>query len=144
MALMVSAFMDSLYHLAMNSPLKTLLLILVLSVGLVACQLPSTTLPTSSPVALVSPLPTASPVTEVVLTADTDGQTVLDLTKAKTQVAVKEYDFGVMVEGINGQTADAAHFWALYVNGALSQTGAGQTKLKKGDIVKWVFEEVQQ
>ncbi len=130
------------YNRHMNRMFQTTLLGVILAFSLIGCrpqvaqQLPSS----ATEQILVSPTPSST--TDVVLEATEDGQTALALTQAKTQVAFKKYEFGVMVEEINGVKADTGHYWALYVNDIYAEAGADRTKLKKGDRVKWVFEEI--
>lgn len=80
---------------------------------------------------------------EIVIPVEQDGQTALDATRQSAEVAYKEYDFGVMVESINGVKADASHYWALYVNDEYAQAGASQMSVKTGDVVRWSLEEIQ-
>lgn len=60
------------------------------------------------------------------------------------KVKFKESDFGVFIEEINGLKPDADHFWKLYINGKDSQVAADKLETKKGDIIEWVVEKVQQ
>lgn len=133
------------YNWAMNHILKTTCLVFALTFLLAACRPQVGQLsPSSSPAVnqvQVSPIPPSAQ--EVVLEAGEDGQTALALTKEKTQVAFKQYDFGVMVEEINGLKADTGHYWALYLNDKYAEASADKTILKKGDRVKWVFEEIK-
>ena len=72
-----------------------------------------------------------------------DGKTALDLLQGTHQVDVKHYSFGDMVTGIDGLTADAKHFWAMYVNDQFSQVGASALVTKTTDKIKWQIEEVK-
>lgn len=76
------------------------------------------------------------------LVVDQDGQNVFELLKAQRQVEYDEYDFGVFITSIDGIAGDDSHFWALYVNDALSQTGADQTQVNANDIVEFKYEEI--
>lgn len=76
--------------------------------------------------------------------ADAQDKNVRQATERRATVELKEYDFGVMVEGLQGQRATKDHYWALYLNDEYALAGASQTELKEGDRVKWVFEEIQQ
>jgi len=77
-------------------------------------------------------------------TAQETDDNALQATQARTEVGMKQYDFGTMVESINGQPADQDHYWALYINDQYAQTGADKIELTAGDKIKWVFEEIQQ
>ncbi|MBX4191344.1 MAG: DUF4430 domain-containing protein [Candidatus Doudnabacteria bacterium] len=72
-----------------------------------------------------------------------EGKNALELLRASHRVDVKSYSFGDMVTGIDGITPDTRHFWAMYVNGTMSQTGAGQFVTKKSDRIEWKIEEIK-
>lgn len=76
--------------------------------------------------------------------ANTDGQTAFELLKDNAEIEYQQYDFGVMVEGINGLKSDDQNYWALYINNNYSQVGADQVKLKAGDKVMWRYEVTDQ
>lgn len=67
----------------------------------------------------------------------------LQATQARTEVGLTKYEFGSMVESINGQAADSSHYWALYINNEYAQQAADQTKVAPGDAVLWLYEEIQ-
>ena len=70
-----------------------------------------------------------------------DGRTALDLLKVFYGTETKSTDFGEMVIGINGVSADESRqFWAFYVNGALAQEGAGTYVTKSGEVIEWKLE----
>lgn len=77
-------------------------------------------------------------------TATKDGQTAFELLTAKTEnIKTKDYgEAGVFVTGINGIQADDTHYWAFYVNDEYAKQGVSQTVLKKGDMIKFVYEEI--
>ncbi|HEX3568212.1 MAG TPA: DUF4430 domain-containing protein [Candidatus Saccharimonadales bacterium] len=69
------------------------------------------------------------------------GKTALQVLQAAHQVQTKIYSgFGPLVTAIDGQIADAKHFWAFYVNGKLAQVGAGSYQTKSTDTVTWKLE----
>ncbi len=76
-------------------------------------------------------------------TAQKDGQTAFELLQENAEIEFKEYDFGVFVESINGIKGDEQNFWALYINGEQSKTGAKETILAQGDLVEWKYEAVE-
>jgi len=54
----------------------------------------------------------------------------------------KEYSgLGVFVDSINGKKNGNGMYWILYVNDALSNSGAGATVLSAGDVVEWKYEK---
>jgi hypothetical protein len=69
-----------------------------------------------------------------------EGQTALDLLKAKdASVVTKGEGANAYVTTINGYTASDAkkEYWAFYVNGKLSDVGAGSYVTKAGDKIDW-------
>ena len=81
---------------------------------------------------------------EYQFTANENGVTAFELAQDSAEIEYDTYDgLGEFITGINGQSADAGHFWAFYLNGESSQTGASQTTLKQGDVIKFVYEEIK-
>ena len=72
-----------------------------------------------------------------------DGKTAFDLLKATHTLETKHYSFGDMVVSIDGITPDAQHFWALYVNGSMSQVGASDYVTKSTDKIKWQLDKLE-
>lgn len=72
-----------------------------------------------------------------------DGQNALQILEASHKVDVKHYSFGDMVTGIDGTTPDSAHTWSFYVNGKLSDVGAGDYVTKSSDSLKWQLDAIQ-
>ncbi|MBI3956501.1 MAG: DUF4430 domain-containing protein [Candidatus Kerfeldbacteria bacterium] len=58
-------------------------------------------------------------------------------------IQTKTFDFGVLVEGIDGINADNSNFWSFYVNGVPATVGAGDYTLKDGDTVEFRYESLQ-
>lgn len=50
------------------------------------------------------------------------------------------YSFGPFVTSIGGKAGDSSHYWAFYYNGSYSMVGAGDQKVKNGDITTWRYE----
>ena len=71
-----------------------------------------------------------------------DGRNALDLLKVNHQVESKHYDFGDLVVSIDGIIPDTAHFWAMYVNGEMSQVGASAYVTKSSDSIKWQIDAI--
>lgn len=67
------------------------------------------------------------------------GSTALDLLKKTATVKTQGEGENTFVTQIDGVLADAnkKEFWAFYVNGKQSDTGAGSYKLQKNDHIEW-------
>lgn len=72
-----------------------------------------------------------------------EGKDALTLLKSNYQVETKSYDFGEMVESINGVKPDSKHFWSFYVNGQMSQVGAGSYQTKTSDTLEWKLDSIE-
>jgi hypothetical protein len=71
------------------------------------------------------------------------GVNALTLLKRQHQVQTKTYSgFGEEVIGIDGVLANSKHYWAFYVNGKLSQVGAGSYTAKSTDMLTWKLESL--
>ncbi len=75
-------------------------------------------------------------------TATLSGQIALDLVQSQVKLDLKEYDFGIMVEGINSLKADVNHYWALYQDGDYAKVGIADIKLEKGEKIELKYEEI--
>lgn len=83
--------------------------------------------------------------TQLILTATTSGQTALELLEASAKIKTKDYgDAGMFVTSIDNLDGDNKHYWAFYVNDEYAQQGISQTVLESGDVVKFVYEEIDQ
>ncbi len=105
--------------------------------------------PTPSPVTNPNPAPVATEsvqkeaTAQLVLTATTSGQTALELLNANAKIETKDYgDAGLFVTSIDSVESDKKHYWAFYVNDEYAQQGISQTVLESGDVVKFVYEEI--
>lgn len=134
-----------------SSTLK-LLLLFSIPFALVACQQKPIEIPVEptvtqeesvTPEVMGENVDTTEHAETIELTATEDGQTALELTQANVEVETNDTDFGVLVNSINGVSANQQYYWALYVNGDYAQTGASQVVLNEGDTIKWVYEEIQ-
>lgn len=74
--------------------------------------------------------------------ATISGQKALELVESQAELKLKEYDFGVMIEGVNGLMADNKNYWAVYLNGEYAQTGIAQIKLQKDERLELKYEEI--
>ncbi len=74
-----------------------------------------------------------------------EGKTAMEALQAKYKVETKEFPgLGLFVQGIEGVTPDSSHYWAFYVNGKPSNVGASQYVAKKGDVIEFKLEQIQQ
>lgn len=66
-----------------------------------------------------------------------EGKTALELLKSHTEVKTQKFDFGEMVQSINGQDGGGKKYWTFYVNGKMAQVGAGAYQTKSSDKIEW-------
>jgi hypothetical protein len=52
---------------------------------------------------------------------------------------VKNYDFGQLVEAINGQKNTTGKAWIYFINGQPATASADKQELKAGDVVEWKY-----
>lgn len=72
-------------------------------------------------------------------------ETALSALQSKHSVTVKQYDFGTLVEGVDGVTNGSDNkYWLYYVNDVEASTGADVYQLKNGDRIKWEFKAYEQ
>ena len=70
------------------------------------------------------------------------GETALLILQKTHAVSVKEYSFGVLVEGIDGVLGGAdGKYWLYYVNSLAATVGAGEYLLVPGDEISWRLEK---
>lgn len=74
--------------------------------------------------------------------ATSSGQNALELVESQVELSLKKYDFGVMIEGVNGLMADNKNYWAVYQNGEYAQTGIAQIELQKNDKIELKYEKI--
>ncbi len=99
----------------------------------------------ASPTSEITEFVQENTVSQLVLTATQSGQTALELLEAKAEIETKDYgEAGVFVTSINGVVGDNEHYWAFYVNDEFAQQGVSQTVLESSDVVKFVYEEIEQ
>lgn len=82
-----------------------------------------------------------------------DEEAAVELVQAKTayealqaaaknrgwQLQVKNYDFGQLVEAINGQKNTSDKAWIYFINGQAATQAADKQELKAGDVVEWKY-----
>lgn len=70
--------------------------------------------------------------------AGQDGKTALELLKTNVpNVKTKTSSIGEFVESINGKGGDGTKYWSFYINGEMSQVGAGTYQTKSTDKLEW-------
>ena len=57
------------------------------------------------------------------------------------QMEVKQYDFGSLVEAINGRKNTGDKAWIYFINGQAATQAADKQELKAGDVVEWKYEK---
>jgi hypothetical protein len=76
-------------------------------------------------------------------TATEGKQVALDLLMSNATIETKDYgNAGKFVTSINGLQGNNDNYWAFYLNGKYAEKGASQTILKKGDVIKFIYEPV--
>jgi hypothetical protein len=124
--------------------LITASIILITTITVSGCVLrPQPQPPSPTPVASLAPSSPQPAQTTYEFTATESGTIALDLVQSQATIETQDYgEAGKFITSINGVAGNANNYWAFYVNGAYAQAGASQTKLKKGDIIKFVYEAV--
>lgn len=59
------------------------------------------------------------------------------------EIQIKEYDFGKLVEAVNGYKNNPKKAWIYSVNGQAGDKAAGRYNLSSGDKVEWKYEAVK-
>jgi hypothetical protein len=72
-----------------------------------------------------------------------EGKNAMELLKASHQVETTHYDFGDMVNAIDGVKPDAEHFWSFYINGQAATVGADAYQSKSSDTITWKLDKLQ-
>lgn len=72
-----------------------------------------------------------------------EGKNALELLRASHRVETKSFDFGEMVQSIDGVKAPATHFWAFYVNGNLAEVGAAEYQTKGDETISWKLQKIE-
>jgi len=70
-----------------------------------------------------------------------EGKTAMELLKASHQVEVQSFDFGDMVQSIDGKKPGEGETWSFYVNGKLASVGADAYQTKNSDTITWKIEK---
>ena len=109
-------------------------------------------MPATESVATITPTPSAtqpetanqgtSKIASHTLTATAAATKALDLAQSQLELQLKEYDFGLMVEGVNGLLADTNNYWAVYLNGEYAKVGIAELVLQAGDRLELRYETI--
>ncbi|KKS78228.1 MAG: hypothetical protein UV74_C0001G0075 [Candidatus Woesebacteria bacterium GW2011_GWB1_43_14] len=59
--------------------------------------------------------------------------------KNNLELKVKNYDFGKMIEGLDGRENSDEKSWIYFVNGAAGSVAADQYILESGDKLEWKY-----
>ncbi len=115
-------------------------------------SLESAAMPATESVATITPTPSAtqpetanqgtSKIASHTLTATAAATKALDLAQSQLELQLKEYDFGLMVEGVNGLLADTNNYWAVYLNGEYAKVGIAELVLQAGDRLELRYETI--
>ncbi len=84
----------------------------------------------------------AAPQTSWTFTASESAVNALALINGQVELQLKEYDFGVMVEGVNGLLSDNQNYFAIYLNGDYAPVGLADLELVAGDVVELRYEAI--
>lgn len=98
--------------------------------------------PTTAPTTDITATETAR-TEQILLNIEQDSADAWQMLQNQAQVDFEQYDFGVFIKGINGLAADNKNYWAIYINDEFAQTGIDQLEVKKGDVVKLVYEKLE-
>lgn len=83
----------------------------------------------------------SAPITEFKYQGE-EGKNALEILKSKASVITKQYDFGELVTAINGTQGSGPKYWSFYVNGKLSDEGAGTYVTHDSDNIEWKLQEL--
>lgn len=73
-----------------------------------------------------------------------EGKTALEALKSFHNVETKSYgELGEFIDSIDSIKPDAKHFWAFYVNGKNSSTGAGEYNTHDDDTLEFKVEPIK-
>ncbi len=71
------------------------------------------------------------------------GSNAFDAMKENSELEVQEFDFGVMVNGIEGVVAGENEYWALYINGAYAEKGIADYSIEENTQIEWKLESFE-
>jgi len=59
--------------------------------------------------------------------------------KNNIEIKVKQYDFGVFIEEIDGKKNTAEKSWIFFINGKSATEASDKYKVQPGDLVEWKY-----
>lgn len=77
------------------------------------------------------------------LRAGASGTALLLLERSGIGYSVRGAGGHAFITEVGGRAAGESEFWALYVNGELGSTGAGELQVERGDEVEWRLEDLR-
>lgn len=120
-----------------NRILGVIVFVIVLALGgSYIAKTNGTATPTASPTATATASTTVSYV-------GVEGKNALELLRASHKVETKKYDFGELVQSIDGVASDSTKYWILYADGKMSDVGADALKTSTGQKLEWKLEAAQ-
>lgn len=78
---------------------------------------------------------------EVITYKGVSDKTALEQLKSLHAVTTKTYSFGELVESIDGVQGTGPKYWTFYVNGKMSDEGAGTYHMQPSDVIEWKLEQ---
>jgi hypothetical protein len=103
------------------------------------------TVDTSAPSEQAAPQEPTTPAALIVRYEGQEGQTALALLKQGHRVETKTFSgIGEFVESIDGVRPPEGYFWKFFINDQDASVGAGDYVTKKGDLLEWRIEKIQQ
>jgi hypothetical protein len=77
-----------------------------------------------------------------VIVATVSATTALEaLENSNQKIIIKNYDWGKLVEEIEGKKNTGQKAWIYYVNGKAGTVGADKQEVKVKDLVEWRYEK---
>lgn len=68
---------------------------------------------------------------------------VKKMNETNISVQTKSYDYGTMVESVNGVASSQTYFWSYLVNGQMGNVSADKYVLSPNDKVEWKYTKIQ-
>jgi len=121
-------------------------LVLVFAVGVSAWAAIATRLQESAPPKQESAVRAEMPArtrTEITYTAYAGFTSLEQLQNEADDVIVKDSEYGKYVDSIEGHQGGVdSKYWSFYIDGELSQVGAGAYVQKGGEQIEWKFQRL--
>lgn len=130
--------------------MRQIAIFLSFSLLLSACAAKNTQLPVATVTSQVEEYPVAfeqrlivpgKPTATESAKAKQDESALSVLTRTHS-VQTKHFSFGDVANSIDGSSGGTdGRYWIFYVNGKMSEIGAGEYKVKNGDVVIWKLQK---